>query len=551
MTYILIFLISLILTIFFTPYLIGYLKKLRIIDKPGPRKIHNTDIPRMGGILIYIIVLLMTISFYRYNSSHYYLLMSSLFILICGVLDDIVGIKWSIKFLLQSIAAMFLIAYFNFSKTILIIFGLHFIYPFSILIIFLFVIGVLNSINLMDGLDGLVSGYSFLAFSILTTFAYQMQDFFLLTFLAAAIGCTLGFLKFNSFPARIFLGDAGSLMIGFFLVFSIFTILTEFSELEKTDLSFAIIFLGVPIIDTLKVMTIRLLNKRNPFLPDKNHFHHVFFENSIRHKITVFIVQTYALLFAMNSLIYIKFNKLFALILFILLSLMLVFMKNILQYVQTYEKFIKKIRIHTLPDLIINFYKKYFLIITFFIVPYILLYNFYANSLFDYKQLIFVFLCNLILLIIGVLHKIKDKYYNDIYVFFNFLIFFTLRGIVKPVIHGDILKLVYLVSIVIIIIFIVLFLLARERMRKSYNGFFSGFELILLVFILSVNLVSQSFKLSYFNFFFYGMIVSFIIYFWYRIIIYLKPKLGVIFFYLSFAISLSSTLYQIIDSVVL
>jgi UDP-GlcNAc:undecaprenyl-phosphate GlcNAc-1-phosphate transferase len=462
------------------------------------------------------------------------------------MLDDIIGIKWSTKFVMQILTAVLLLMHFKYNSETLIIFEIQFPFPLNIIVISLFIIGVFNAVNLMDGLDGLVTGFSFLAFSMLIIFAYQSSNFFLMVLLACAIGSTLGFYKFNSFPAKIFLGDTGSLFLGFLLVLSTLTISYGISKPYEIDISFAIIFLGVPIVDTLKVMLFRLINKKNPFLADKSHFHHIFFEKRIRHKVTVFLVQIYTLLFAINSLIYILYNKAIAILLFVLLAFMLVFMKDFIGRFQKYESYIKDIRIHTISDLVIKFYKKYFVLFTFLLIPYILLYNFHANSLFTPRQLSVVFFCNFILLVIGVLHKFKDKYYNNIYVFFNLIIFFTLRGVIKPIIHGYMYKAFYIISVLIMILFIVLFFMARERMKDTYTGFFTGFELLLLVFVFSLNLSFQFFQLSYFDFIFYGIIISMILYFWYRIIIYIKPHLSIFLFYTSFILSLGATLYQII-----
>ncbi len=280
MKYPLIFFAGLVITIFLTPYLITFLQRFEIVDKPDQRRINKTTIPRMGGIVIFIVVMLLIFSFFPDLNSIRLLIVSALLISVCGTLDDILTTKWHVKFLFIFIASMFLITYFSPSFSTLKLLGVTLPSPLDYIVLCVFMVGVINSVNLLDGLDGLASGFSLLVFSMFFVLANILQDELLMVSMAALAGTLLGFLNYNAHPAKIFLGDTGSLLLGFFLLFSSVSISNKLS-LDELDLTFAIIVLGVPIIDTLKVMLTRILKKKNPFHPDKTHIHHVIFDNKI------------------------------------------------------------------------------------------------------------------------------------------------------------------------------------------------------------------------------------------------------------------------------
>ena len=257
--YFIIFFSSLLITIAATPYLINYLVKSNIVDKPGEeRRINTVSIPRGGGIIIVIVTIIAIIEFYNDINFIRFFIPSVVLIATIGLADDILKVKWYTKFITQLVVA-FVLLFFVFEKfNEVLLFGISFSPFIGSIIVLFFVIGVINAFNLMDGLDGLTSGLSLLVVTTIFLVGLDKGDKSLLIISSALMGALLGFLKYNAYPAKIFLGDSGALSLGLFVV-----VLTIFAgylpDSKNLDLTFAVIVLGVPIIDTLKVMILRIL----------------------------------------------------------------------------------------------------------------------------------------------------------------------------------------------------------------------------------------------------------------------------------------------------
>jgi UDP-GlcNAc:undecaprenyl-phosphate GlcNAc-1-phosphate transferase len=412
--------------------LIEYLTKRGVVDKPGARRINTKVIPRMGGVVIYSIIIIILFSFYANLTELRLILISSAFVIVCGIADDIVGVKWHLKFVLQFAASIFIVLLFSPLFSSIEIFGVIFPLWAGYFILTFFFVGILNAINLMDGLDGLVSGFSFQIFVLILSLAVLHHDRLLMVLCAGLLGSLLGFLKYNAYPARIFLGDTGSLILGYFLaISSIKTSLNYHSAI--LDLTFPIILLGIPIIDTIKVMFYRIIKGRNPFLPDKNHLHHIIFGNEVHHKHTVFIIHGITLWFICLSLFYILYKSVLVIPLFILSALCLISVKQIISFLKKYDvviKFYNKVR--NVPDYIVNAYERYFLIISTIAVASIIFCNFPTTTTLKNGELLtLIFICASLLLL-AVSHNRRSKATNHIYVFFNVVVFFYLNLIKNP-----------------------------------------------------------------------------------------------------------------------
>ena len=323
-----IFYISLLTTLFSTPFFIDFFTKHKIIDLPGGRRINTYAVPRMGGVVIYLTSILSIIIFYGNLEEIKYFIFGSTLILAVGAIDDIKDLNYKKKFLVQFIAAAFLITFLSDGNTTLSLLGLNIPYPFDKIILTIFIVGVINAINLFDGLDGLVTGFSLLVVIVTFILGWQLNEKLLLILSVSLIGSLTGFLKYNTYPAKIFLGDCGSLTLGFFLVTAAL-ISSRDTFTGNLDLTFSVILLATPLIDTLKVMFIRIKRGRNPFISDTSHVHHIILGSNVKHKTTVFILQGFSLLFVIVALIY-RANFVVGLVLFISLSLLLLFIKRIL-----------------------------------------------------------------------------------------------------------------------------------------------------------------------------------------------------------------------------
>jgi len=205
MIYLIVFFTSLVLTLFFTPALIDFITRIKVVDLPGERRVNKSAIPRMGGLIIYVVVLILVISFYgNLNSVRFFILASGLIALL-GIVDDMVGVKWNHKFIIQFLMSFFLIYFLAGNFDVVNFFGIELVFPLNYLLMILLIVGVINSINMLDGLDGLVSGFSLLVLFVTFLVGYNTGNSLLLILSASLMGALIGFLKFNAFPAKIFL----------------------------------------------------------------------------------------------------------------------------------------------------------------------------------------------------------------------------------------------------------------------------------------------------------------------------------------------------------
>lgn len=175
MTFLIIFFISFIATVFLTPYFIRFLESSGVIDRPSTRKVHKENIPRMGGLVIFTVVFTLTLAFYENVSESRFFLLGLIVISICGTIDDIKGIKWNTKFLLQSVSVVLLMIYLFSRYDNITVLGYMFPVYFAVPLLFIFLLGTINSINLMDGLDGLVSSYSLITSAVLFLLAIYLM----------------------------------------------------------------------------------------------------------------------------------------------------------------------------------------------------------------------------------------------------------------------------------------------------------------------------------------------------------------------------------------
>jgi UDP-N-acetylmuramyl pentapeptide phosphotransferase/UDP-N-acetylglucosamine-1-phosphate transferase len=323
---------SFIMSVFAMPSIITMAKLLGLFDKPNSRKLHTAKIPRLGGIGIFVSFLL-SVWFVIPDQSlpnARFLYSALLLLFFSGLKDDIVVMSPINKLLIQLFAASLI----TIGQGITIdhfhgILGINEItYPVSIALSIFTIIVITNSINLIDGVDGLAGGIGFiiaLAFAIWFNHIGQ-SGFALMAF--ALSGALLGFLLFNFNPAKIFMGDAGSLTVGFLLsVFAIkfISINSPISNFENKILSapaIAISILIVPLYDTLRVFIIRTIKRKSPFEADRNHVHHVLLKIGLNHKMVCYTLYAISILFTTIAIL-IKDNPSY-LVLSIILGMALV-----------------------------------------------------------------------------------------------------------------------------------------------------------------------------------------------------------------------------------
>ena len=248
-------------------------ERLSIMDIPGERKVHQHPVPRVGGIAFAIGACASIAWWAPKGGTILSVLLGSLIILGFGIWDDRAGLGYQVKLLGQLLAALAVVVVGDIRFDSL-PFMLDTAIPLWISIPFtlMFLIGVSNAVNLTDGLDGLAGGLSFLTLSGIAYLAYLSNDSTVLLLTVPFLGGLLGFLRYNTYPARIFMGDGGSQLLGFMI--GVLAILLTDSTRGPFSPSLALFLLGLPFLDTLGVFGQRLAEGRSPFIGDRTHIHH-------------------------------------------------------------------------------------------------------------------------------------------------------------------------------------------------------------------------------------------------------------------------------------
>ncbi|XJZ26964.1 glycosyltransferase family 4 protein [Bacillota bacterium Lsc_1132] len=299
LTLILCFLLSIVLT--------PLIKKVAFIvgatDHPNQRKVHQRLMPRLGGLAIYIAFMAGIFILKPEYPNSVFILIGAAIIVITGICDDIVELSAKIKFLGQLIAAVVVVFLGDLQVVFLNLpFGgkLEFGY-FSIPFTILWIVGITNAINLIDGLDGLAAGVSSIALLTITVMAIFMGNIYVVLVASALLMSTLGFLFHNFYPAKIFMGDTGALFLGFMI-----SVLSLLGYKNVTFISFIVpvIILGVPISDTFFAILRRIINKKPLSSPDKSHLHHCMLRLGFTHRQTVLLIYALAAFFSLSAFIY-------------------------------------------------------------------------------------------------------------------------------------------------------------------------------------------------------------------------------------------------------
>lgn len=267
------FLLAMSVTMALIPPLMRVAARLHFLDAPGERKVHSSPVPRVGGIAMAAGTLLALALSGQFTQPMPAYLAGIVVLLGFGVWDDRVSLSAGPKFFGQIIAIVLVMIWGDVSiSSITLTERLLLPTWISLPLTFLFLLGVTNAINLADGLDGLAGGTTLLSLSALALLSLTSGNPFVGVVAIVVIGAILGFLRFNTHPARVFMGDSGSQILGF----SAAVLAVVLTQDHATPLSSALplLLLGIPLMDTLMVMTQRLLEGRSPFRADRNHIHH-------------------------------------------------------------------------------------------------------------------------------------------------------------------------------------------------------------------------------------------------------------------------------------
>jgi len=311
-TYLVGFFLALVVTLVLTPLVRRLAPAVGAVDLPSGRRVNKRQVPRLGGIAIIIGFLAPLVALFFYDNDISFefrervpralaLIVGSMLIAALGALDDLKGLRAWIKLLGQiAVAIGAFVAGYRIESITLPMVGTLEMGVFAGPITVLWIVGIINAMNLIDGLDGLAAGVA--CFACVVSFVVGIvSDYTLVSLFSAALGgALLGFLFFNFNPATIFMGDSGSMFIGYVLATSA---LVGSKGSTAVSLLVPVLALGVPIIDTLLAVVRRLVSGRSVVSPDRAHLHHRLIEMGFTHRRAVLLLYGISVLFTVAAIV--------------------------------------------------------------------------------------------------------------------------------------------------------------------------------------------------------------------------------------------------------
>lgn len=304
------FLAALVVTFLLTPLVRRLAVRIGAVDHPDARKVHHGLVPRLGGLAIYagfLVSIAATVGFEDMELLG--LCIGATFLIIVGVLDDRYSLPPKVKLLGQIIAAAIFVVIFGvrIDWIQLPVVGFFYIPAFiSIPLTIFWIIGFVNTVNLIDGLDGLAAGIALIASTTIAFLSFQMGQWVCAAAMVAMTGAALAFLQYNFNPARIFMGDTGSMFLGY--VIAAVSVMGSMKTAAAAVLIVPLIALSVPIMDTLMAIARRKHSGVPVFSPDKRHLHHRLLAKGLTQKEVVLIMYALTAFFSCIALLVIRLN---------------------------------------------------------------------------------------------------------------------------------------------------------------------------------------------------------------------------------------------------
>lgn len=339
------FLIALLLGIVMIPNILLVSYRKRLFDLPDPRKVHTCPVPRLGGIsflpaIVITFALIMgfrilhgipveNLPLSRTLYEFLFYIVGAMLLYLTGVQDDLIGVGYRRKFLIQILAALLLVSCGDWIRSLGGLFGIYDLPAWlGIPLTVFLVVYITNAINLIDGIDGLASGLCCISLAMLAYMHIYVGQYVYAFLALATLGILIPFWCYNVFGNaqkghKLFMGDTGSLTLGYILSFLVIHLsFVHFDEVEHTNPSLAIALstLIVPLFDVVRVVLHRVRNGKSPFLPDKNHFHHKLLRTGMRVRWVMVTILVISLFFIGLTLLLLPYcNVTFILILDIVL----------------------------------------------------------------------------------------------------------------------------------------------------------------------------------------------------------------------------------------
>ena len=277
------FLAALAVTFILTPAVKNFAVQIGAVDKPDARKVHHGLVPRLGGLAIYagfMVSVILTVGF-TYEMTG--IMIGATCLVFVGIADDIVSLPAKVKLLGQILSAAVLVIFFDVN-----------------------IIGFINTVNLIDGLDGLAAGIATIASIAIALLAFQMGQWVSAAAMVAMTGACLGFLQYNFNPAKIFMGDTGSMFLGY--VIAAVSVMGSMKTAAAAVLIVPLVALAVPITDTVLAIVRRRQSGVPIFSPDKNHLHHRLLAAGLSQKQVVLVMYALTAFFSAAALLVVRLN---------------------------------------------------------------------------------------------------------------------------------------------------------------------------------------------------------------------------------------------------
>lgn len=310
--------------------------KINAMDIPNERKVHKVPIPRLGGLAVFLAFLLGYMLYGTISTQMISILIGGFIIILTGIVDDISSVPARYKFLCQIIAGAIVVLYGKLYFNDLTILGFTLTFPtwINMILSIIFIVAIVNAINIIDGLDGLSSGISSIYFLTIAILGFTLNSLGGLDVILSLImlGSTLGFLVHNFPPAKIFIGDTGSMFLGFMIAI---IALLGYKVTTITSIIIPLIILFIPIFDTILAIIRRLLKKESIGHPDKEHLHHQLLRMTSSPTKTILIIYAMNGIFSLISILYVLGDNKQAIFMYV--AMMIIFLYLVLNTNILYE----------------------------------------------------------------------------------------------------------------------------------------------------------------------------------------------------------------------
>ena len=305
---------SFIITYFAVPKVISFAHRFRLSDVAGERASHKRSVPTVGGIAIFSGIIF-SLLFWSEMANIQFIIASLVIVFFVGILDDLLGLT-PYKKLIGQIIAILIVIYLGEIQidSMLGVLGIYELPDIIATVFTVFVVVVItNGVNLIDGVDGLACGVGLIASFCFGVVAVMMNQLDMAIISFSLIGALLAFLKYNFHPARIFMGDTGSLVVGMTLsVLAInsikYGLVTETNGLPNKGPLLAIVFLAIPLFDSLRVFIVRAVKGSGPLTAGRDHIHHALLDLGYGHKYTSLILYAISILLILGSYFLLEYN---------------------------------------------------------------------------------------------------------------------------------------------------------------------------------------------------------------------------------------------------